>query len=377
MLTHAPPLRLGDLAALFGHPQADDETLAQPWMRDGERVFWFSRGAWTLRAIVSWWQVTHRGADPVLWLPDYFCNQSTSPVRAAGARLRFYPVGEDLEPRWEACRLLATGERPHLFVLVHYFGAAADAPAAREFCLAHDAVLIEDAAHVLARTPGIGGIGEFVFFSPRKCLAIPDGALLLVRDEDAAADMDAAARRLGRTQPQPWTWLGKRTLQRMIPTAVGRRITRRRARTFEDDPAYAVLPSTPALSGLARRLLARSVADLSRLAADRTRNGVLLELALADVPGCRTLSPEAGAGTAPYRSVVRFDDPKEAARVYSRLQADGVPVETWPDLPPEVTADPGRHEAAIALRRSMILLPVHQPLDRDRLLSAWSVAGRA
>ena len=45
----------------------------------------------------------------------------------------------------------------------------------------------------------------------------------------------------------------------------------------------------------------------------------------------------------------------------------GCPVESWPDLPPEVIADPGCHKYAGQLRKTTVLLPVHQSVDMSIL----------
>ena len=80
MTTTVPLPDWRDLTALAGGRAPDDEALAAPWRQGDEAAVWFSRGAWALAALVHWW----RGAfdrRPRLWLPDYFCNQSTAPAR--------------------------------------------------------------------------------------------------------------------------------------------------------------------------------------------------------------------------------------------------------------------------------------------------------
>ena len=67
----------------------------------------------------------------------------------------------------------------NLFVLVHHFGHAQDPSQAATFCDVAGATLIEDAAHVLSPYGGIGQGRSFIFYSPAKVLAVPDGAVLV------------------------------------------------------------------------------------------------------------------------------------------------------------------------------------------------------
>ena len=365
MMTSVPLPGWRDLAALAAAVPADDQRLAGPWMGDGgaarETAFWFSRSAWALGAIVAWRRAVEADQAPVLWLPDYFCNQSTPPARAAGARLVFYPVTRDMQPRWEECRTMARLQAPHLFVLVHYFGQAADAATARAFCDETDALLVEDAAHVLAPAPGIGSHGDFVFYSPYKVLPVPDGGLLLMRREDGLAAMGDAVAGLGARAPSPWAWLGKRLIQKNAPAALLRNRCRSRSPAFADDPPTLPLAATPLLSAAARRLLANAGQRLAESAERRWHNVRVLGRALGrTATAYRPYFADGRETLPPYRLVLDCDD---AAACFAELRRRGWQAESWPDLPPEVAAEPERHADALALRRTLVFLPVDGRMD--------------
>ena len=360
MTTTVPLPDWCDLTALAGGRAPDDEALAAPWRQGDEAAVWFSRGAWALAALVHWW----RGAfdrRPRLWLPDYFCNQSTAPARDAGADLVFYPVGEDLQPRWPALRALAGDAPPDLFVVVHYFGQAAEVGAAAAFCGETGALMIEDAAHALGPAPGIGERGDFVLYCPHKTLAVRDGALLLARDRGVVAALGQAAAVLGSTPPGPGPWLARRLIQKVLPAALLGARVRRTGPAFAADPAFAALPPTPALSLLGRRLLAGAQAKMAAAGRLRRRNEEILRRARDG--GCRPFF--ASPPDAPYRFVLDCADDAEAR--FQALRRRGCPVSTWPDLAPEVLAEPERHAAALALRRRLLFLPVHQSVPPARL----------
>ena len=117
---------------------------------------WFSRSAWSLVRVALWRQQETQSNDNIVWIPDYFCNSSLMPLRAFNVKLVFYPVNQKLEPDYKACRNLAENNPPDLFILVHYFGCPTPAAPAKDFCIKHNAWLLEDAAHVVRPVSGVG-----------------------------------------------------------------------------------------------------------------------------------------------------------------------------------------------------------------------------
>ena len=328
-VTVAPLPSMRALLALASGTAPNDATLAAPWTRQGDTAQFFSRAAFGLAAIVA----AHR--SPRLYLPDYFCNAATAPARQAGARLAFYPVNEALSPDWARIEAMAVADKPDLFLQVHYFGRPADLAPARAFCNRMGAALIEDAAHAVTPAPGIGGIGDYVLWSLYKHLAIPDGGLLIARRPVAAAVPGEA--------PSAASWVAKRLVQKLAPPLA--RLLRKKPLAFARDPDPSP-PGPSAMSRAARRMIA--VADLAAIA----RRRIAAERALREALDLTPLLPPTDGSWAPYRAVFRATETD-----YERFVAAGFPVETWPDLAPEVRADPTRHAAALALRNSTLTLP--------------------
>ena len=72
----------------------------------------------------------------------------------------------------------------------------------------------------------------------------------------------------------------------------------------------------------------------------------------------------------PYLSAYRVG-PAAAGATHDQWQRQDLPVTTWPDLPPEVTAHRERHANAWHLRHSRIYLPVHQGLRARGLFERY------
>lgn len=332
MITTAPLPTLKNLTTW--HQAADP---AAPWRRSGQSAMVTPRSSWSLA-----WLAALRGKSPVVALPAWFCNGSLAPLRAMGARLTFVPVDGDGVPDWDSVK------QADLVVAVHGFGRAAPLDGARAACVRTGALLVEDAAHALAPASGLGQHGDYVLFSPHKVLPLPDGAVLLSNGPPLPASPHLA-------QSLAWPWLRRRLLQRFLPDVLRRFLPQGGQTDFLADPPTEDAGSPFSASGLSLKLMAG--VDLAAEAARRRANAAALRQAIGGLDGWKPMFAE--DGPAPYRFVLRCKDAETAAARYAALRRAKLPVESWPDLPPEVE---GGH--AVNLRRTVILLPVHGSLPK-------------
>ena len=363
-------------AAMLGHMKSDIE-LSAPWRRPGDTGFWLSRSAWSILAIAQCWQRIKGQTSITVWVPDFFCNASLSPLRGIGVKLQFYPLTDQMAPDFDVCRTLAEETPPNLFVLVHYFGKPTSAEDAVAFCCEKHAWLIEDAAHVLRPIHGIGEYGDFVMYSPHKHLPIPDGAMLLVRENGPARLMDqpSAMEMLQDVYyslinaPKVYhlpvgLWLFKRVLQR-----IGIRNWRRPVFPFfQDIDATDSVLEHPKLSSLAKRLLFSVLDSLDSVAFTRSQNSLLWEDVLAKSGLLLSTKGSTSINFTPYLLGVTFPTDSLAEKTFLRCQQQGLPVTTWPDLPPEIMAQKDQHDNALLFRNTRIYLQVHQPLTYPQAL---------
>lgn len=376
LLTAAPRPSAAALArAVLRGPGADvraDLRAAEAFWRPqgrGGALHWFSRGAWAMAAAAG----AAGGPAPQVWLPDYFCRSAEAPLRRSGARIIYYPVTQTAAPDWPACRKTAERSPPDMFVLVHAFGAENDLDGARAFADEHSALLLEDAAHALrpaARAAEgaeggakgrIGQAGDAVFFSPHKWLPLPDGAALWLRDglTCAAAPAPGADGRAAAAG-----WAAKRMVQALTPEVLQPGPAARGPQRFLDGPAPAA-PPAPGLSALAAAMISDiDGAALAAAAAGRRANHRAWAEALAAHKNIFVVQTGAEA---PYRCVIDAGGPERAEALWRALRGAGVPAESWPDMPPEVSAAPERHADALNLRRRRVLAPVHQNIHENAI----------
>lgn len=361
--------------------------MAKPWSREGDVPGWLSRSGWSL-ALIALWRMRRGATAPVFWVPDFFCNSSLAALRVTGARLVFYEITEELAPDMAQCRSLADHTAPDVVLVPHYFGRPTLLNAMRDLCRRYDAWLVEDAAHVLRRTDGIGLDGDFVIYSPHKHLALPDGAVLVARGDGPGRLGQAGLEALGRPEewaadvtrwmsergsaPQKtfrhqWIWLIKRFLQKL-----GFRYERHATAPFEESLASGncAEPSSwppPALSPFARRLLHGGTPTTAVVARHRQRNAMVWDSRHEGDPRVKPVPSASAREWTPY--LAAYDvAPQSAPILYGEWAVAHIPVLTWPDLPAEVVANRDRHEVAWRLRHCRLYLPVHQSLRAVDLL---------
>lgn len=343
MITTAP---LPPICALLGLVALASDP-ASPWRPEGGRAWLLSRSCWSMALLAE--AATRRFRRPVrVALPSWFCNQSLAPLRRTGASLVFMPVDLSGEADW---RQAADCD---LAIIVHAFGRPYETSVARAAPF-----LVEDCAHALRPAPGIGATGDAVLYSPHKVLGLSEGSVLAVRGA-ASAMMEELETRLADLPiaPPVGTWRLKRLLQSLLPDGVRRHFPQTGPSAMAADPVEGETPPLARVSVLARKILSDS--DLDREAASRRDNAQALRAALAGVGGIAPFNSD--DGPAPYRFVLRADSAARAGSIFAALRRARLPVETWPDLPPEVTQAPHCFGAASELRHSLLLLPVHHAL---------------
>lgn len=333
---------------------ARDGLLRTVWQGDADALHCLSqtRHAFGL-AIASLSAASNAG--PIVWFPDYFCENALCVVRQSGARIAFYPITGDLAPDWQACRELATHQPPALFVLVHYFGLCGEAQAARDFCDRTGAVLLEDATHVMRPGGQVGRFADLACYSPHKFFPVPDGGLLVVRGRDLAQRVEAAAHAASSRAASAAAWVAHRFMRRIKHSVVPPRSRLpTRTRSLDADPARTSPMAGMWMSRYSRWRLRHSIrsGEAEKLAGARLQAHRCLSSSLA---AHRPLQAIGSTGAlVPYWTVMRCADAQSAAAILNELRAVGARVNTWPGLPPEVKDDPVRHRAALHLRRTLL-----------------------
>ncbi len=376
LITHAPLPTFAQLFKAAISTPKSDKTLSTRWCKQYDKAYWLSKSAWSFAAIASLRQVIQKKPYTAIniFCPDFFCNMSLSILRSLGVNIVFYPIKSDLFPDEEACINIAQKIRPDLFIHVHYFGIPLKTNWSFDFCKRNNAWLIEDAVHVLYPIKGIGEKGDFVLYSPHKLLPIPDGAVMIIRDggpnrivSDCSAInffedlVDSLNNSTGLYKNNNLFWLLKRIFQKLGLRLKNKSAFEENLKTSQD------IINHPKMSMMSKRFLSILIDSLDIIALYRKKIEKLWYFFLSSYCNMGQLNNINQDGYIPYVACVSFKDEIIAEANYVKWQKLGIPVMTWPDLPPEVIIDKEMHLDAIKLRKTRIYLPVHQSISEHQI----------
>ena len=149
--------------------------------KSGEHQFYLSRSSWSILSICIFRLKRLNQQSINLFLPNYFCNDPIPLLNQKNINLIYYEIDDQFEPDLKHLNNLSETAKPDIFLGVHYFGNPLVSNDVKNFCIKNKCWYIEDATHCLKRDKIIGSQGDFVIYSPYKHLAIPNGAILIVR----------------------------------------------------------------------------------------------------------------------------------------------------------------------------------------------------
>jgi len=377
-LTYAPlPTLTSLLKAIMPLSKEDEKILASTWGQEHDRYYWLSRSAWSLYLIVKFRAKVTGNNNIIVWFPAYFCNASIAPLRELGVTIRFFPLLSITQADITGCKKMLSSGRPKIIVFAHYFGEQFLAQPLSELALSEGAWLVEDCVHCLKPEKSQGKYGDFVLYSPHKLLPIPDGALLLIRSKGPANITDVMLKKNKfntlyqslLNQPKPIVgiaikWLIKRGLQKL-----GVRGKKTSINFFDNktemDSRW--LPH-PSMSKIAKKLLSILVYEIDNEVEHRHDLAQAWNSSIKERGLCSDSSNHSAVSFTPYLVSFSFDSHYEAEKQYLLLQEAGVPVSTWPDLPPEIYDNALQHKISIKMRNDRFYLPVHCSINITEII---------
>lgn len=298
-------------------------------------------------------------------VPDYHHGNEVRALRAAGARVRFYPIDRRLSADLDVLRgLLRAGAGAVL--VVHYLGWPQEIETIVSLAREHDAVVVEDCALALfSRRHGrpLGAFGDWGVFCLYKTLPVPNGSILVGRGGGPWPAEAAVACGIATTAARTadllidWARGHSDTLGRPLARAkseAGRALTRLGIRRWPTgDTGFDLAGVDVSMSALSARIL-RTV-DAAAVVRTRRENFLRLRDRLAGrVPVLLSDLPD---GVCPLFFPILVPDKAAAARALADRGVDAI--EFWNDGDPEAARE---GSDAAFLRRHVLELPIHQGL---------------
>jgi dTDP-4-amino-4,6-dideoxygalactose transaminase len=355
---------------VVGSGRPGDSTDHYPFAASDVTYFYFARIAvWVIADLLK------LNEGEVL-VPAYHHGVEIEALLAAGAKLRFYPVGRnwDVDPDEVERRI---SPKTKAIYLTHFAGFPGPVQELRKIADRHELVLVEDCALSLLSKNGrlpLGSTGDVGIYCLYKTLPVPNGGALVINRKEG--------RRNGYHAPAfpapPLTSTVSHAISSLLQNLelrggnAGRLIRRgiRRLGKGAVDVGRIKRVTTGSdhfnpddvnlgMSALSRRVLASQ--DMDRVVRVRRRNYRILLEALRDVsPPLFDTLPD---GVCPlfYPLVV-----PDKENVMGALETRGIEtVDFWRFFHP--ACDPADFPDAVWLRRHILEIPCHQDLSRETM----------
>jgi len=310
----------------------------------------------------------------IVLAPDYNSGNEVLAMQAAGATLKYFPVGRDMQLDPLEVERLCERHRPDVLYVIHYAGWPQPMAPLVDLCRRWGMLLVEDCAlALLSDVDGrpLGSFGDWSIFCLYKTLPLPNGAALVQNSGRLDALDRLALRRpstpsvVGRTAELMVQRLRSRSdaagsLLQRVKRGLGRAANAMEVRRANvGDIGFNLEDVDLAISALSERVLARL--DFDAIRRRRAQNFRRLARRLA---GRATLvHTDLPDGVCPLFLPILVPDKHAAA---TALQARGVDaLEFWNDA---VDVPGGeRSDTERFLRAHVLELPIHQDLT-DRHL---------
>ncbi len=348
----------------------------KPYLED-DRSLLFAESCVSLRVIFQALKKAKKVTEITVWVPDYFCNQTMYCFREEGVNVYYYPIDpETLDPAWKTIKEISKDEstpKADAFIFVHYFGVYHDASRAADYCMNHDAILIEDCAHVLYEKDKFGTKGDFVIYSPHKQYPVSDASILKwnLRKEPSIVDemlteikkiYDEAPRR-----PEMTSWYNKKRIQKL--TGIHREL-----KYFQGihvgEECHDVQPVERITKASYNMLSDYTYENLKEIAFIRRYNTAVTNylMKLMDPDIIPVIPDDADF---PYMAVYSMKNVKDKKALEQKLLQGGYTVQYWPDLPYDLEQN-DFHAGAFELSQDIFTLPVHQDIHPQDLIKAFA-----
>ncbi|MFH1982566.1 MAG: DegT/DnrJ/EryC1/StrS family aminotransferase [Pseudomonadota bacterium] len=291
--------------------------------------------------------------------PDYICDVTMAPCRAAGLRVRTYPLGPDFSPVWAEIEE-RIDNRVRAILTVNFFGFPIDVVRCAEITRRRGIWWIEDNAHGFGGSVNgrpLGTFGDVGVTSLRKPLPLLNGAWLHINNPAVLRWSVTDAAHTLRVVP------GVEELYRLAGYALRwsgmpvNRVHRSRTNLIADPAENDRRPV--AMDALSARLLDLLMADMDRF---RKQRRAVYRAWQRFTPrhGLRPVFDAMPVGISPLCYPCLAEDIVQRDRWLRWGETNRVAVHTWPSLPAHLRAPDG---PGIARWQRLLCFPVHHQIQ--------------
>ena len=309
----------------------------------------------------------------IVLIPDYYSKKSIPILQEAWVKPVYYPIGPDLNPKWDTIKDWAKENSFDVFIFSHLFGNYyGSISRAKEISQNSRALLIEDCSHVLYPTRKIGTSGDFVIYCPQKQLPVMDGEVLIFNNNSRKELTDCVFSQIQKQydglKPETETiaWYAKKSLQKIVPWY--KDPSAHPCKYLGPDSNRSWKPKKISRASY-NTLCDYTYIELKKIAYTRRDNLDMMNYITSRLfPGLTPLLTS--EVDVPYVAAYMIDNAKDKRIITKKLMDMKFPLLQWEDPPSLFKGDESQKQTH-SIFDDMILLPIHQDITPQMLIKRY------
>ncbi|MFC1979984.1 DegT/DnrJ/EryC1/StrS family aminotransferase [Chloroflexota bacterium] len=332
-------------------------------------------------ALLDGLRILDCGEGSNVLLPSYNCRTAVEPFRELSIEPRFYTVSLNLEPDIKDIKS-KIDKNTKAILAINYFGFPQNIGGIQGICRKHGLYFIEDNAHGPLSQKDcrlLGTFGDIGFSSIWKFLGVPNGAVLFINNDKLISSKGNILVALASQNQLPP--VSKKSICTYILNSLLnyfelryrfradfiRDIYNKLSPKAEIDVSRLFQDCKVRMSGLSLKIAGKQ--NLEEVCRKRKENYIFWLGEMLGRKDVQVLFKDLSEGVCPLYFPVIVE---EVESFLQEMLHKGIPAYRWPHLPKEIGGNP-EYPTANFLAEHVVVLPVHQSVDRDYLARAKSI----
>lgn len=337
-----------------------------------KNVYFLSESYSSISLILNTIRIAGNKEQVIVLVPDYFSKKDIPLFQETWVKAVYYPIGSDLNPKWDFIKEWAKENTFDTFIFSHYFGSYFGSICrAKEICKSSRALLIEDCSHVLYPTGKMGTNGDFVIYCPYKQLPVMDGEVLYLNNhtkELADCFFPQIQRQYDGLQEEAdiIAWYMKKSLQKIVPKYGN--LSCNACMYLGHNSIRNWKPHKISRASY-HTLCDYTYIELKKIAYIRRDNLDTMNYIISRLfPGVTPLL--SSKVDVPYVAAYMVDNAEDKRTITKRMMDMGFTLLQWEDPPSLFKGDEGQKQTN-SIFENIILLPIHQDITPQILIKRY------
>ena len=354
-----PLIKIKDIFILFYKIKKFSKKKYYQNLYNSKNCVLFARSTYSLFKIYNFFISLYKIKGNI-FIPDYICNESLSLLRSINAKLIFY---DHTLINNKKLIIEMKKKKVDIFIFVNYFGESNNLnKEVLDFLKNNKIIIIEDNTHCLSNISKYNSDVEL--FSPYKLFGIPDGSIIKFRDNSIYRKFILYENINNPSFLSNVIFGNLFFLIYLIKISIKKVIGYKYEKINFEFVSYPKKYIRKYISPLSKYIL-----NLYSDKVDEYKN-IRLKNYYSWKDKFEVIIPflkMKKLNYVPYLGLIKFESKPERVNILKLYSEFGLPIATWPDLPPEVYKANSNFYSAKLKFKNQLTIPIHQDITKSQI----------